>query len=633
MKRLLIISPYFPPVNTADMQRVRMSLPYFEENGWQAEVVAVDQKYTDLPQDELLAESIPAAIKIHLVKAFGKKWTSKFGFGSISYRSWWYIRQKVNELLSKQKFDLIYFSTTQFQVCMLGAYWKKRFGVPYVIDMQDPWHSEYYRGKPKQQQPPKYWLSYRLNKYLEPIAMKEVDGLISVSDQYIEILKGRYPRIKDIPSATITFGIFEPDLKIAAKHLNDFKTLLDRGVKNIVYIGRGGMDMYNAIKPVFESLKMGLPDAPDLYNKIRLYFIGTSYAPNGQGSPTILPLAKEYGLEKTVVEITDRIGYYHTLITLQQADALFMPGSDDPQYTASKIYPYLLTHKPLLAMFNAQSSALNILNEFGVKHAYSYDKTPGINAKVNSFFRQVINGNIIGDKYNTEAVKKYSARMMTKRQCDLFNPVIMMKRYVQYGCGFTAPAEWVNYDASPTLRFERLPLLGKLYTRNKQRFPKNVNYGDIVKGLPEKPDSCDDVYCSHILEHLAYEDFLTALKNTYLILKPGGTFRGVVPDLRSAAINYIEEYEMVDAPANEFMRNTMLGNEKRTKGLSSGIKGIYGNSKHLWMWDYKSLQFELKKTGFINIRECKFGDPTDPLFKFVEEEERFFRAVAFECQK
>ena len=66
-----------------------------------------------------------------------------------------------------------------------------------------------------------------------------------------------------------------------------------------------------------------------------------------------------------------------------------------------------------------------------------------------------------------------------------------MKGYVQYGCGFTAPAEWVNYDASPTLRFERLPVLGKLYTRNKQRFPDNVKYGDIVKGLPEKADSCD----------------------------------------------------------------------------------------------------------------------------------------------
>ncbi len=208
-----------------------------------------------------------------------------------------------------------------------------------------------------------------------------------------------------------------------------------------------------------------------------------------------------------------------------------------------------------------------------------------------------------------------------------------MARYVQYGCGFTAPDSWINYDASPTLQFERLPLLGKLYTRNRQRFPANVIYGDIVAGLPEKTDSCDAIYCSHILEHLTYEDFCTALKNTYNILKPGGTFRGVVPDLRTAVNDYIENADHSDAPASELMRSTMLGLESRKKGISALVKNLYGNSKHLWMWDYRSLSFELKKTGFTNIRPAMFGDAADPLFSFVEEEGRFFKAAAFECTK
>jgi len=208
-----------------------------------------------------------------------------------------------------------------------------------------------------------------------------------------------------------------------------------------------------------------------------------------------------------------------------------------------------------------------------------------------------------------------------------------MKRYVQYGCGFSAPGEWVNYDASPTLRFERLPLLGKLYTRNNQRFPANVKYGDIVKGLPEHNDSCDGVYCSHILEHLAYEDFLTALQNTFKILKPGGAFRGVVPDLRAAVQDYIADYDSVEAPANQLMRGTMLGVESRPKSLISNIKGIYGNSKHLWMWDNKTLVYELKRAGFINIRTAGFNDSNDPIFKLVEEEGRFYKAAAFECNK
>ena len=53
--------------------------------------------------------------------------------------------------------------------------------------------------------------------------------------------------------------------------------------------------------------------------------------------------------------------------------------------------------------------------------------------------------------------------------------------YVQYGCGFSAPEGWKNFDASPTLQFERLPVIGRLFTKNASRFPENVRYGDIVK--------------------------------------------------------------------------------------------------------------------------------------------------------
>ena len=95
-------------------------------------------------------------------------------------------------------------------------------------------------------------------------------------------------------------------------------------------------------------------------------------------------------------------------------------------------------------------------------------------------------------------------------------------KYVQYGCGWSAPKEWQNFDASPTLRFERLPIVGYLYTKNKSRFPNNVKYGDIVKGLPVPADSCKGVYCSHVLEHLSLDDFRVALRNTVTILQPGG---------------------------------------------------------------------------------------------------------------
>ncbi|RWY57558.1 hypothetical protein EPL05_02065 [Mucilaginibacter gilvus] len=404
------------------MHRVRTSLPFFEQYGWIAEVVTVDVLYTDMVQDELLLQSVPSGIKVHKVKAFDKLRSSKLGLGSIALRSLCYYRKYVNKLLSNHHFDLIYFSTTQFPVCVLGAYWKKKFKVPYVIDMQDPWHSDYYQDKPKDQQPSKYWFSYRLNKYMEPAAIKNADGIIAVSEQYITDLKKRYPQIKDIPAATITFGMFPPDLDIAVKHRAEFKPLLNLDDINVVYVGRGGTDMHKAITPVFDALAHCLKADPAFFSRVKFYFVGTSYAPAGQGKPSILPLAESLGLTGQVIEITDRISYYHSLATLMQADALFIPGSDDAKYTASKIYPYLLTRKALLAVFNPQSSAIAILKDFGISTVYDYNNIS--RQHVLDFLYALGGKPHLQISLSEEAVQKHLAQTKTQLQCELFNLAI-----------------------------------------------------------------------------------------------------------------------------------------------------------------------------------------------------------------
>ena len=104
--------------------------------------------------------------------------------------------------------------------------------------------------------------------------------------------------------------------------------------------------------------------------------------------------------------------------------------------------------------------------------------------------------------------------------------------FVQYGCGWQAPANWLNFDSSPTLRFEKLPFVGRLYTKNARRFPENVFYGDIVKGLPVNNGSVARLFASHVIEHLCYQDAKLALKRSHELLKPGGLFRLIVPQIR-----------------------------------------------------------------------------------------------------
>lgn len=200
--------------------------------------------------------------------------------------------------------------------------------------------------------------------------------------------------------------------------------------------------------------------------------------------------------------------------------------------------------------------------------------------------------------------------------------------YVQYGCGTTAPESWTNFDASPTLRFQRLPLVGRLGNRLGPVFPTNVRYGDIIRGLPLSPRSCRAIYCSHVLEHLSRDDLQIALKNTWEYLVPGGVFRFVLPDLEQLVRGYVNSQSK--QPAVEFLEASLLGYKSRPRGVGAKLREWLGNSRHLWMWDYRSLEVELREVGFQAIRRAEIGDNPDSRFRDVEEPGRWENCLGIE---
>lgn len=91
---------------------------------------------------------------------------------------------------------------------------------------------------------------------------------------------------------------------------------------------------------------------------------------------------------------------------------------------------------------------------------------------------------------------------------------------VQFGAGNEAVARCKNFDVSPRLRLQRLPLIGKLFYGGCI-FESVVLHGDLVKGVPLSPNTAKELFASHVLEHLSYDDALTALKNSCKTFKPG----------------------------------------------------------------------------------------------------------------
>jgi SAM-dependent methyltransferase len=197
----------------------------------------------------------------------------------------------------------------------------------------------------------------------------------------------------------------------------------------------------------------------------------------------------------------------------------------------------------------------------------------------------------------------------------------MGQEYIQFGCGVCAPPTWRNFDAGPAFWMEKyLPFLKPaLVRRGFPDYPANIEFGDVISGLPVAEGSAQAVYCSHVLEHLALNEFRRTLANVFRYLKPGGVFRLVVPDLEYAAIT--------------FMRDAHLGEESKSRGTGDKVRALFGRSQHLTMWDYKGMAAELAQAGFVRIRRAQYDDADDARFKDVEDRGRWENCLGVECRR
>ena len=125
-RRVLIVSPHFPPINAPDHQRVRMSLPYFEEFGWRPTVLAVRPEDTEGSADPWLEHTLPTNVEVIRTTALPVRWTRRIGLGNLGLRALVPFWREGNKLLGRERFDAVYFSTTMFPVMALGPWWRRR---------------------------------------------------------------------------------------------------------------------------------------------------------------------------------------------------------------------------------------------------------------------------------------------------------------------------------------------------------------------------------------------------------------------------------------------------------------------------------------------------------------------------
>lgn len=403
------------------MQRVRMSLPYFRDNGWEPTVMTVDEQYANGFRDELLLETFPSDIEVIKVAAYSEELTRKVGLGSLSLRSLMHFKKAGNQLLKNRKYDLVFFSTSMHHVCALGRYWKRKFGIPFIIDMQDPWRNDFRIGKKKQVSEFKFWVAYNINKYMEAYTMPDVDGIMAVSQSYIDTLKERYPSIKNIPARVITFGASTVDFDLVVRK-RLLPSVIDRenGKINVLYMGAVTPFFIPLIRLFFQALI----EHNEQLNKYHFYFIGTSYVQNSR-TTMVADLAQELGIGEHVTEVPDRAPYLNALATLKAADILFIPGSTDAGYNASKVYNNILSQTPIFSIFHKKSTVISEIENAHAGVVYSFDNMDDAEKMKIDVYRKWKELLENRDKYpGRERTYDFTSDIKTAEICSFFDEVI-----------------------------------------------------------------------------------------------------------------------------------------------------------------------------------------------------------------
>ena len=348
------------------MQRVRMSLPYYRALGWEPVVLAIHPDDVAGTREPDLTETYQADIRIVWCGALPLRLTRKVGLGNLGLRAWLALRKAGTRLLREEKFDLVFFSNTQFITFTLGILWRRQFGVPFVIDLQDPWRTNYYE-RPGAPVPPggrKYLLARSLAFLLEPSTYRHAGGFMSVSSRYLSDLARRYPWFGEKPQAVIRFGTSEADLEAARRQpVSPEIWKREPGDIHLLYTGASGPIMPHALNVLFAGFRHYRERWPEKAKRFHFHFYGTSYVPKGQGKPSVVPVAEACGIRGSMDEIPHRLGHLESLALQLQADALVLLGSSDLAYSPSKLYPYYLTGKPMLGVVFKGSYLEGMLHE------------------------------------------------------------------------------------------------------------------------------------------------------------------------------------------------------------------------------------------------------------------------------
>lgn len=409
------------------MHRVRMSLPWYRQFGWEPTVLCVSPQTSDGVDEPDLTRTVPDDIGIVRADAWDEEICRRFGFGLLDFRALIPLHAAGSRILRQRQHDVIFFSTTAFMTLLLGRLWQKRFGCKIVYDFQDPWYVgddvPYTRDNA-----PGGWRKYRtvqrIARHAEPYSMRAADHVIAVSPGYVKTLAARYPFLKPDMFSVIPFGAAPSDYACLDEPGASPRKKSGEYVR-WVSVGRAGADMEGVLAAFFGALARLRRNDPTFSARLRVEFIGTNYAPAGRSAKLVEPIAARFGVLDIVRERPERIPYLQALAAYRDSDAILMFGSNAADYTASKLFGCALAGRPVLAMFHAESPVCALARDLPNIRMASFRSAPAapdFGEAIASGFDWLRRAQFAPEAV-AAAVAPWTAERLTAAQCAIFDRV------------------------------------------------------------------------------------------------------------------------------------------------------------------------------------------------------------------
>ncbi|OQB65973.1 MAG: putative glycosyl transferase [Bacteroidetes bacterium ADurb.Bin141] len=431
MKKVLVITYYWPPSGGAGVQRWLKFVKYLRQYGWEPVVFTVaDGEFPE--RDDSLLKDIPEGIEIIrepikepylLYKLFigrGRKEKIHAGFLTEKKKSsllqniavWirgnffipdarmLWIKPSVNNLhkwLEQNKVDALVSTGPPHSCHLIALRLKKLTGIPWLADFRDPWTKiDYYKDLKLTAR------ADRKHHRLEREVISNADAVVTVGKTMQEEFAALVSRDIDC----ITNGYDDED--ITKENVVPDKEF------SIAHVGT----MVKTRNPValWQALSELLKEEPEFKNYLLLKLVG-------KVDVTVQESLKQYGLINNV-KFIDYLSHEDVVKVQRQSQILLLVINrthNAKGVLTGKLFEYMAARRPVICIGPVDGDAAEIINETQCGKTVDYDDGNSLKKIVNEYYMQYMNHKLNASSVNIE---KYSRKILTEKLSQVLNRII-----------------------------------------------------------------------------------------------------------------------------------------------------------------------------------------------------------------